>query len=162
MSSVPVSRRVLRIVPSPSTRLSGDEPVDVVPTAADRNVRALIGEDRPATPSRPRTIEVVVDGWRFELEVEDSARAVLRSRATRARVAGPGSGRHEVHAMIPGRVAAVTVTAGDVVTAGQTLLVVEAMKMQNELRTPRDGVVERVLVGVGETIDLGDLLVVLA
>lgn len=162
MSSVPVSGRVLRIVPSPSTRLSGDERVDVVPTAADRNVRALIGEDRPATPSRPRTIEVVVDGWRFELEVEDSARAVLRSRATRARVAGPGSGRHEVHAMIPGRVAAVTVTAGDVVTAGQTLLVVEAMKMQNELRTPRDGVVERVLVGVGETIDLGDLLVVLA
>jgi biotin carboxyl carrier protein len=162
MSSVPVSGRVLRIVPSLSTRLSGDEPVDVVPTAADRNVRALIGEDRPATPSRPRTIEVVVDGWRFELEVEDSARALLRSRATRARVAGPGSGRHEVHAMIPGRVAAVTVTAGDVVTAGQTLLVVEAMKMQNELRTPRDGVVERVLVGVGETIDLGDLLVVLA
>jgi biotin carboxyl carrier protein len=162
MSSVPVSGRVLRIVPSLSTRLSGDEPVDVVPTAADRNVRALIGEDRPATPSRPRTIEVMVDGWRFELEVEDAARAVLRSRATRARVAGPGSGRHEVHAMIPGRVAAVTVTAGDVVTAGQTLLVVEAMKMQNELRTPRDGVVERVLVGVGETIDLGDLLVVLA
>ncbi len=62
--------------------------------------------------------------------------------------------------MIPGRVAAVTVAVGDAVTAGQTLLVVEAMKMQNELRAPRDGVVERVSVGVGETIDLGDLLVV--
>jgi biotin carboxyl carrier protein len=64
--------------------------------------------------------------------------------------------------MIPGRVAAVAVAVGDSVTVGQTLLVVEAMKMQNELRAPRDGVVERVSVGVGETIDLGDLLVVLA
>ncbi|HLQ47406.1 MAG TPA: biotin/lipoyl-containing protein, partial [Candidatus Dormibacteraeota bacterium] len=67
----------------------------------------------------------------------------------------------EIHAMIPGRVVAVAVAPGDVVAAGQTLLVVEAMKMQNELRTPRDGTVERVAVGVGETIDLGDLLVVL-
>ena len=50
--------------------------------------------------------------------------------------------------------------SGDTVEAGQTLLVVEAMKMQNELRAPRDGVVERVSVGEGETIDLGDLLVV--
>ena len=64
--------------------------------------------------------------------------------------------------MIPGRVAAVAVAVGDAVTAGQTLLVVEAMKMQNELRSPRDGVVERVAVAVGETIDLGDLLVVLS
>jgi biotin carboxyl carrier protein len=64
--------------------------------------------------------------------------------------------------MIPGRVATVSVAPGDVVAAGQTLLVVEAMKMQNELRAPRDGTVERVAVGAGETIDLGDLLLVLA
>ncbi len=121
-----------------------------------------IGEDRRATPERARTVEVVVDGWRFEIEIEDAARAALRTRATRARVHGSGSGPFEVRAMIPGRVAGVAVTVGDVVTAGQTLLVVEAMKMQNELRAPRDGTVERVAVGVGETIDLGDLLVVLA
>jgi biotin carboxyl carrier protein len=76
-------------------------------------------------------------------------------------VHGSGSGPFEVRAMIPGRVAGVAVTVGDLVTAGQTLVVVEAMKMQNELRAPRDGTVERVSVGVGETIDLGDLLVVL-
>jgi biotin carboxyl carrier protein len=122
----------------------------------------LLGEDGRATPAHSRTIEVVVDGWRFELEVEDAARADLRARATRARATGGGSGPFEVHAMIPGRVVAVAVAVGDSVTVGQTLLVVEAMKMQNELRAPRDGVVERVSVGVGETIDLGDLLVVLA
>jgi biotin carboxyl carrier protein len=77
----------------------------------------------------------------------------------------PGSrrdGPFEVRAIIPGRVAAVSVAAGDRVVAGQTLLLIEAMKMQNELRAPRDGVVDRLAVGMGETIDLGQLLVVLA
>jgi biotin carboxyl carrier protein len=126
-----------------------------------KGARAIIGEDRPATPTRPRTIEVVVAGWRFEIDIEDPARAALRARATRARVHESANGPFEVRAMIPGRVAGVAVTVGDAVTAGQTLVVVEAMKMQNELRAPRDGIVERVSVGVGETIDLGDLLVVL-
>jgi pyruvate carboxylase len=169
---------ILRVTPVPASRLPGDEPRDVDPSTAavesqgagraivhrddGRDARALLGEDRRATPARPRIVEVVVDGWRFELEVEDAARADLRARATRARATGVGSEPFEVHAMIPGRVAAVAVTVGDSVTVGQTLLVVEAMKMQNELRAPRDGVVERVSVGVGETIDLGDLLVVLA
>ena len=168
---------ILRVTPAPASRLPGDESRDMDPSTAavelrgagraivhrddGRDARALLGEDRRATPARPRIVEVVVDGWRFELEVEDAARADLRARATRARATGVGSGPFEVHAMIPGRVAAVAVTVGDSVTVGQTLLVVEAMKMQNELRAPRDGVVERVSVGVGETIDLGDLLVVL-
>jgi pyruvate carboxylase len=170
--------RLVRVMPAPASRLPGDEPRDVdaaavtvegvgpgrtvVQTVDGGAVGALVGWDRPATSTGPRTVEVVVDGWRFELEVEDAARADLRVRATRTRAAGPGSGPFEVHAMIPGRVAAVAVAAGDRVTAGQTLLVVEAMKMQNELRAPRDGLIERILVGVGETIDLGDLLVVLA
>ncbi len=47
------------------------------------------------------------------------------------------------------------------VEAGQSLLVVEAMKMQNELRAPRAGTVDRVAVEAGGTIDNGDLLVVL-
>jgi biotin carboxyl carrier protein len=81
----------------------------------------------------------------------------MRDRGSAIDAGGP----LEIHAIIPGRVAAVAVAPGDVVAAGQTLLVVEAMKMQNELRTPRDGTVQRVAVGVGETIDLGDLLVVL-
>ena len=56
----------------------------------------------------------------------------------------------------------VSVAAGEAVTAGQQLLVVEAMKMQNELRAPRDGTVERVAVATGTTIEVGDLLLVLA
>jgi biotin carboxyl carrier protein len=171
-----------RVEPAPGTGLPGDEARTIDPRSTDETAGieawgpgraavatpdagrrwAWIGADRAATATRPRTIEVVVDGWRFELAVEDAARAELRRRATRDRDASNASGPLEVRAMIPGRVAAVRVTAGDTVEAGAALLVVEAMKMQNELRAPRAGTVERVAVGEGETIELGDLLVVLA
>jgi biotin carboxyl carrier protein len=121
--------------------------------------QAVIGETR-RLPSGATRVEVVVDGWRFELDVEDAERAELRRRASRAPDAEAASGPAEIRAIIPGRVAAVRVTAGDVVEAGQTLLVVEAMKMQNELRATQAGTVERVAVGEGETIDAGDVLVV--
>ena len=52
-------------------------------------------------------------------------------------------------------------TPGDVVAAGARLLAVEAMKMENEVRAPRAGTVERVAVGAGETVELGDILVVI-
>ena len=170
--------QVFVVEPTAASRLPGDEArrIDAAATSVEwrgqgrtvvrdetgRATAALVGDDRPAGPGQPRTVEVIVGGWRFELEVEDARRADLRERARRNRgtIAGAG-GPLEIHAMIPGRVVAVAVTPGDVVAAGQTLLVVEAMKMQNELRTPRDGTVQRVAVGVGETIDLGDLLVVL-
>ena len=55
----------------------------------------------------------------------------------------------------------VAVAAGDAVVAGQRLLAVEAMKMENELRSPRAGTVDRVAIAVGQTVELGDPLVVL-
>ena len=106
-------------------------------------------------------LEVVVDGWRFELVVEDAERAALRDRATSARAASSVDGPLDIRAIIPGRVASVAVVSGDAVTAGSRLLAVEAMKMENDVRAPRDGVVERVAVAAGETVDLGDLLVIL-
>jgi biotin carboxyl carrier protein len=107
-------------------------------------------------------VEVVAEGWRFELEVEPARRAALRERATRAASAAGSGGALEVHAMIPGRVVAVAVAAGDAVRRGAQLLVVEAMKMQNDVPSPADAVVERVSVSPGDTVELGDLLVVLA
>ena len=106
--------------------------------------------------------EVIVDGWRVEVETEPAARAALRDRARRGREEIGQRGPSEVHAIIPGVVVSVSVIAGDEVTAGQQLLVVEAMKMQNELRAPRDGSIERVAVAAGQTIEVGDLLLVLA
>jgi biotin carboxyl carrier protein len=108
-----------------------------------------------------RVREVLVDGFRFLVETEPERSAALRERASRGRAASAHSGPLQVKAIIPGKVVAVSIAAGDTVTAGQQLLVVEAMKMQNELRSPRDGTIEQVAVAVGVNIEIGDLLVVI-
>ena len=105
--------------------------------------------------------EVLVNGFRFEVETESERIAALRERATRGRAASAHTGPLEVRAIIPGKVVAISVAAGDDVVAGQQLLVVEAMKMQNELRAPRDGTITRVGVAPGVKIEVGDLLVVI-
>jgi biotin carboxyl carrier protein len=140
-----------------------DQPLTVQPTeAADSERNVVVGEVGPVDREGRRAVEVVVDGWRFELLVEDEARAALRERAARDRGAsGAAGGPLEIRAIIPGRIVAVAVAPGDAVEAGQTLLAVEAMKMQNELRAPRAGTVTRVPVGAGSTVELGDVLVVL-
>jgi biotin carboxyl carrier protein len=172
--------RGVRVAPTFACLLPSDRPVIVAPDDPGEVfvepygdgrvvVHGADGDDRWAyvTPGRRladgrSVVEVVVDGWRFELEIEDDARATLRERATRAADATAATGPLEVRAAIPGRVADVSVAAGDEVEAGATLLVVEAMKMQNELRAPRAGRIERVTVGAGDTIELGDLLAVIS
>jgi biotin carboxyl carrier protein len=135
------------------------EPAEGAGTTAE-NRRAILGvsaaDNRGGGP-----IEVVVDGWRFLLEVEDAERAALRARATRARSHGVLAGPAEIRAMIAGRVVGVTVVAGDRVERGDALLVVEAMKMQNQVTAPRAGSIERVAVSAGQTIEQGDLLLIL-
>ncbi len=126
------------------------------------NLMILAGAPVPGTRHGPVRHEVVVGGWRVEVDVEPAARAALRERARRGREEIGHSGPTEVHAIIPGVVVSVSVAPGDAVTAGQQLLVVEAMKMQNELRAPRDGTIERVAVGAGRTIEVGDLLLVIS
>ena len=121
---------------------------------------ATVGTTGPG-PGGAVRVEVVVDGWRFEVDVEDAERAELRERATRGRSDAAAGVPRELRAIIPGRIVSVAVAPGDAVIEGQALLVVEAMKMQNEIRAPRDGTVERIAVGPGATVDLGDVLLVL-
>jgi len=105
--------------------------------------------------------ELLVDGWRIDVELEPERRASLRARANRGQEAAARGGPTEVRAIIPGRVVSVSVAAGDAVSGGQQILVIEAMKMQNELRAPRDGTVKSVAVGNGTTVEVGDLLLVI-
>jgi biotin carboxyl carrier protein len=126
----------------------GERPI-VLPSVAPPSVRGRL------------PLEIVIAGWRFELEVEDATIAAIRERATAGHDAAVHHGPTEVRAIIPGRVVAVAVMAGDAVSAGQRLLAVEAMKMENELRAPRDGTIDRVVVAVGQTVELGDPLVVI-
>ena len=61
---------------------------------------------------------------------------------------------------MPGMIVALAVAAGDQVVKGQALLTLEAMKMRNDLKSPRDGRVKEVKVAPGQTVAKGDVLVV--
>ena len=148
-------------------RTTGEHVADIDPAAAPganppRGERPLVLPAATAPAARGGTgVEVVIGGWRFEFEVEDAERHDLRERATSGREAGAHHGPTDVRAIIPGRVVSVAVAPGDPVAAGQRLLSVEAMKMENELRAPRAGTVERIAVAAGQTVELGDTLVVI-
>ena len=82
-------------------------------------------------------------------------------RTARAQaVAGAGSvrGSGDVKAAIPGRVLRLLVSPGDEVQRGQPVVVLEAMKMENDVRAPRDGVVASVEVAAGQPVGAGQLL----
>ena len=131
---------------------------------ADQTSTRILFMPPRGTPGHSSAIvrrEVVVDGWRVEVEIESERHAALRARAGRVRETTVGGGPTTVRAIIPGRIVSVSIVPGDRVAAGQQLLVVEAMKMQNDLRAPRDGIVSSVAVAVGSTIEVGDLMLVL-
>ncbi len=101
------------------------------------------------------TVEVAVGGKTFRTVAEKRGQTpLLRPRPI------TGSDPVPVLAPMPGRVVRVLVAAGDTVSAQQPVVVVEAMKMENELRAPRDGVVAQVLVQEGAAIDTGAVLLI--
>lgn len=73
----------------------------------------------------------------------------------------PAGGESGVTSPMPGTILAVNVKAGDKVKAGDVLLILEAMKMENEIVAPQDGVVSRVAVTKGASVNTGDLLIAL-
>ena len=85
---------------------------------------------------------------------------VTDPRAWRGRRHGAleAEGRQQITAPMPGKVVRLLVSEGDAVEAGQGLLVVEAMKMQNEVRSPKAGKVEKLLAKEGLAVNAGDVL----
>ncbi|HMH14834.1 MAG TPA: acetyl-CoA carboxylase biotin carboxyl carrier protein subunit [Edaphobacter sp.] len=98
---------------------------------------------------------VVIEGRRYGFEVDDP-RSLRGRKGGGAGVDGP----RPVKAPMPGRVVRVMVNDGQDVTEGEAIVVIEAMKMQNELRSPKAGRVVRVAVGVGDAVGAGDVLAV--
>lgn len=78
----------------------------------------------------------------------------------RRRASGASPSASDLHAPMPGQIRAIEVELGESVTAGQTLMVMEAMKMEIKIQASQDGVVERIEVEVGETVEKEQLLVV--
>jgi biotin carboxyl carrier protein len=106
-------------------------------------------EVRIASPS------LTVNGRRCTVEVRDPRDSSPRTKAAH------GGGRQKITAPMPGKVIRVLVSEGDAVEMGQGLVVVEAMKMQNEMKASRPGRVTELRVRDGDTVASGDTLVVL-
>lgn len=127
----------------------------------------------------PGVFSLLLDGQSFEVHVEAQGQALPGHYRIHTRNAdliaeihdprrwrGKGGeslekeGAQEVTASMPGKVIRVLVKKGDEVEKGQGLVVIEAMKMQNEIPSPKAGVIEKVLVEGGETVEHGARLVV--
>ena len=123
----------------------------------DPEVRSLdrAADDRAAGVHR---YEITVDGWVFRISVEDEPRSLLRERAGQGTERDTRLGSGIVKAQIPGRVVRLWVAEGDTVEAGQRLLAIEAMKMENEVRAPHAGTVESIRVAIDGSVELGDEL----
>lgn len=105
------------------------------------------------TPSSGAQLQLHTGGLEFLAEVIDP-----RSWRGRRHGGAEAEGCQQILAPMPGKVVRLLVKAGDTVEAGQGLLVVEAMKMQNEIRSPKSGKVERILVAEGQAVNAGEVL----
>jgi biotin carboxyl carrier protein len=100
-------------------------------------------------------VEVVVNGKRIPVAARDKKH--LRGQEG----AAAASGQVKLSAPMPGKVARVLLNAGDEVAARQGVLVVEAMKMQNEVQSPKAGKIAEIKVSEGQTVNAGDVLAVI-
>jgi biotin carboxyl carrier protein len=101
-------------------------------------------------PGEEETLQVLMRGTLYTALIEDE-----REKRLRAAAGGgvSGSGEFILKAPMPGLIVKVPVNEGDQVKKGQVLVILESMKMQNELKSPRDGKVTRVQVKAGDSVE---------
>jgi biotin carboxyl carrier protein len=130
--------------------------------------------DADAVEISPYTLSILLNGESHEIRITPAPGGKLKlqtgAQEFTAEVINPRSwsgrrhghveaeGRQQIVAPMPGKIVRLLVKAGDHVEAGQGLLVVEAMKMQNEIRSPKSGTVERVLAKKGQPVTAGEVL----
>ena len=127
----------------------------------------------------PSLYSILMDGLSHELVIEEREQGVevlMRGRlysgmvlderaqlmAERAGGLMSDSGEMSIKAPMPGLVVVVPVEVGQAVSAGQTVIILESMKMQNELKSPRDGVVQHINVAAGQSVEQNKILVTIA
>ena len=132
--------------------------VDAALTARDV-MSVLVGGDAFEI-KRERSLQgelhLVIGSARYAIDVQDP-----RSLRTRRAAAGAEAGPQKITAPMPGKIVRISVAVGDEVKAGQGVIVMEAMKMQNEMKSPKDGKVQKLLTSEGSTVNPGDVLAVI-
>ena len=112
------------------------------------------------------TAEIEVNGTIYEVELKQEMKLpktpkLVRSKPipTREETPGPAAGMSKVTAPLPGTILKINVKAGEEVKNGQVLLIMEAMKMENNILSEKDGVVQSVKVNEGSNVLEGDVLI---
>jgi biotin carboxyl carrier protein len=121
-----------------------------------RRDAAAPGSGNGASANGSTGSRITVNGRAFTAEVRDPRS--LRGRRARA---GSGDGPRKITAPMPGKVVRILAPEGTAVEAGQGVLVIEAMKMQNEMKSPKKGTVTRIAAAEGATVNPGDTLAVI-
>ena len=153
----------------------GDEIVTVSIEKDGEGYRVSVGENEhrvTVASSRQSMFNLEVDGQRRRTVVAqaDNQRYValngdvwhferVTDQSRRRRSGGSGTGSGALEASMPGQVLDVLVSVGDVVSAGDTLILLEAMKMELRITAPTDGTVKAIHCTAGETVNRGKLLV---
>jgi len=115
--------------------------------------RRIIKPDEDGSQS----YEIQFAGQRFEVQVEDEREKTLAGAVK----PGHDTGEAKVRAPMPGLVIGIPLAVGSNVERGQTVVVLEAMKMENDLAAPKAGVLKEIKVSKGQTVSQGDVLVII-
>lgn len=138
-------------------RLDGRE-IQMDAVLARRDVLSIVIDGKAYEVKRERTatdLHLWVGGARYAAELRDP-----RSLRSRRASAGDDRGPKKLVAPMPGKVVRVLLHEQAQVQAGQGILVMEAMKMQNEIKSPKAGVVQKIVAGEGAAVNAGDVLAV--
>lgn len=131
-------------------------PLDVV--SAGEGVLSLLLEGKSYEVKRetgPTGAHLWVGGNRYAVEVRDP-----RSLRNRRGLGDSEHGPRKLVAPMPGKIVRILVEEKTSVEAGQGIVVVEAMKMQNEIKSPKKGVIQKINAAVGSSVNAGDLLAI--
>ncbi len=141
-----------------------DYPVRVV---RHGDIVAVYVNERPYQVQLPPSrdvegpVKVLVDAKEYEVEIKGAPSAVRRPAGAAAKRPAPPRAAGAITSQMTGRVIRVDVEPGQEVKEGDLLMVIEAMKMENEVLAPQAGTVKEVTVAAGGRINEGDLLVIL-
>jgi biotin carboxyl carrier protein len=158
LNGLPETIEILAPAPACRFRLGETEPRHADVETPEPGVYSVLMNGRgyeARIEPHPNAMVVVIDGFRFEIGVRDPRR-LSRGAGARGR-----EGVEIVAAPMPGRIVRVLASLGDAVEEGQGLVVVEAMKMQNELKATRAGRVTALSATVGAAVTAGETLAII-
>ncbi len=123
------------------------------------NISTVLVDGKPyKVDLSPGNGTAIVDGAVYQVSLEGTSRPGARDPALKKAAKQPVAGA--IRSLMPGKIRSVKCRQGDTVAAGDVLCILEAMKMENEIRTPVAGVVKALPVSEGSNVDKGDTLAV--